>query len=107
MTGEISLRGRVLPIGGLKEKLLAAHRGGMKEVLIPEDNLKDLEEIPENVKKGLRIIPVAKVDEVLEHALVRKFTPIEWIDDNLSDHLVSSVSSGGGSPAIEPSPTTH
>ncbi|MGL4426970.1 MAG: endopeptidase La [Alphaproteobacteria bacterium] len=107
MTGEISLRGRVLPIGGLKEKLLAAHRGGIKEVLIPEENLKDLEEIPENVKKGLRIIPVAKVDEVLEHALVRKFTPIEWIDENLGDHLVTNVSTGGGTPVIEPSPTTH
>ncbi|MGL4824603.1 MAG: endopeptidase La, partial [Alphaproteobacteria bacterium] len=107
MTGEISLRGRVLPIGGLKEKLLAAHRGGIKEVLIPEENLKDLEEIPENVKKGLQIIPVAKVDEVLEHALVRKFTPIEWIDENLGDHLVANVSPGGGSSAIEPSPTTH
>jgi ATP-dependent Lon protease len=107
MTGEISLRGRVLPIGGLKEKLLAAHRGGIKEVLIPEANLKDLEEIPENVKKGLRIIPVSKVDEVLEHALVRKVTAIEWIDENLGDHLVTGVSPGGGSTAVEPPPTTH
>jgi ATP-dependent Lon protease len=80
MTGEITLRGRVLPIGGLKEKLLAALRGGIKTVLIPKDNEKDLPEIPDNVKKGLRIIPVATVDEVLEHALVQKVVPIEWTD---------------------------
>ena len=71
MTGEITLRGRVLPIGGLKEKLLAALRGGIKTVLIPEDNAKDLAEIPDNVKSGLEIIPVARMDEVLKHALVR------------------------------------
>ena len=65
MTGEITLRGRVLPIGGLKEKLLAALRGGLKTVLIPKENEKDLAEIPDNVKKGLKIIPVATVDEVL------------------------------------------
>ena len=65
MTGEITLRGRVLPIGGLKEKLLAAHRGGLKTVLITKENEKDLAEIPENVKEGLTIIPVAMVDEVL------------------------------------------
>jgi len=83
MTGEITLRGRVLPIGGLKEKLLAALRVGMKTVLIPEDNVKDLEEIPANVKKGLEIIPVRLVDEVLMHALTRQVTPIDWnnIDD--------------------------
>jgi ATP-dependent Lon protease len=78
MTGEITLRGRVLPIGGLKEKLLAALRGGMKTVLIPEDNAKDLAEIPENVKSGLDIVPVARMDEVLTHALVRRPEPIEW-----------------------------
>ena len=69
MTGEITLRGRVLPIGGLKEKLLAALRGGIKKVLIPEENAKDLAEIPDNVKSGLEIIPVARMDEVLKHVL--------------------------------------
>ena len=78
MTGEITLRGRVLPIGGLKEKLLAALRGGIKTVLIPEENAKDLEEISENVKKGLEIIPVSRMDEVLKRALVRLPEPIEW-----------------------------
>ncbi|MCC0013057.1 MAG: endopeptidase La [Rhodobiaceae bacterium] len=78
MTGEITLRGRVLPIGGLKEKLLAALRGGLKRVLIPEDNAKDLAEIPENVKNGLEIIPVARMDQVLEAALVRMPEAIEW-----------------------------
>jgi ATP-dependent Lon protease len=78
MTGEITLRGRVLPIGGLKEKLLAALRGGIKTVLIPEDNAKDLAEIPDNVKSGLEIIPVARMDEVLKNALVRRPEPIEW-----------------------------
>ena len=66
MTGEITLRGRVLPIGGLKEKLLAALRGGIKKVLIPEDNAKDLAEIPDNVKSGMEIIPVSRVGEVLQ-----------------------------------------
>jgi ATP-dependent Lon protease len=80
MTGEITLRGRVLPIGGLKEKLLAALRGGLKTVLVPKDNEKDLAEIPDNVKRGLKIIATASVDEVLEHALVEKPTPIEWIE---------------------------
>ncbi len=80
MTGEVTLRGRVLPIGGLKEKLLAALRGGLKTVLIPKDNEKDLAEIPDNVKSGLEIIPVASVDEVLKAALVRHLEPIEWVD---------------------------
>ena len=78
MTGEITLRGRVLPIGGLKEKLLAALRGGIKKVLIPEDNAKDLAEIPDNVKSGMEILPVARMDDVLRHALVRMPEPIEW-----------------------------
>jgi len=78
MTGEITLRGRVLPIGGLKEKLLAAHRGGIKTVLIPKDNEKDLPDIPDNVKRGLEIVPLTTVDEVLDRALVRKLVPIEW-----------------------------
>ena len=80
MTGEITLRGRVLPIGGLKEKLLAALRGGLKHVLIPKDNEKDLADIPDNVKRGLEIIPVATVDDVLRHALVRALEPIEWTE---------------------------
>ena len=80
MTGEITLRGRVLPIGGLKEKLLAALRGGIKKVLIPEENAKDLAEIPDNVKSGLEIIPVSRVGEVLRHALVRMPEPIEWVE---------------------------
>ena len=78
MTGEVTLRGRVLPIGGLKEKLLAALRGGIKTVLIPEENAKDLAEIPDSVKNGLEIIPVSRMDQVLEHALVRQPEPIEW-----------------------------
>ncbi len=78
MTGEITLRGRVLPIGGLKEKLLAALRAGIKTVMIPEDNVKDLAEIPDNVKNGLEIIPVSRMDDVLGHALVRKPEPIVW-----------------------------
>jgi ATP-dependent Lon protease len=81
MTGEISLRGRVLPIGGLKEKLLAALRSGIKKVLIPEDNVKDLADIPDNVKRGLVIVPVRTVDEVLAHALVTKLVPIEWKEE--------------------------
>ncbi|MCC9623041.1 endopeptidase La [Thalassospira sp. MA62] len=81
MTGEVTLRGRVLAIGGLKEKLLAALRGGVKTVLIPQENEKDLEEIPDNVKRGMEIIPVAHVDEVLSHALVNPLVPIEWEED--------------------------
>jgi ATP-dependent Lon protease len=78
MTGEITLRGRVLPIGGLKEKLLAAQRGGIKTVLIPEENAKDLVDVNESIKSGLNIIPVSRMDEVLAHALVRKPEPIVW-----------------------------
>ncbi|MDD9905486.1 MAG: endopeptidase La, partial [Rhodospirillaceae bacterium] len=78
MTGEITLRGRVLPIGGLKEKLLAAMRGGLKTVLIPAENEKDLADVPDNVKKGLEIIPVREVDQVLKEALVESLSPIEW-----------------------------
>jgi len=81
MTGEITLRGRVLPIGGLKEKLLAALRGGIKTVLIPEDNVKDLADIPENVKSELEIIPVGRIGQVLEHALTRMPEPIEWTEE--------------------------
>jgi ATP-dependent Lon protease len=81
MTGEVTLRGRVLPIGGLKEKLLAALRGGIKKVLIPEDNAKDLTEIPDSVKNGLEIVPVSRMEEVLKHALVRQPRPIVWEED--------------------------
>src|SRR5213082_399167 len=82
MTGEITLRGRVLPIGGLKEKLLAALRGGLKAVLIPGENEKDLAEIPDNVKRGLKIIPVHTVDELLAHALAKPLTPIAWEEES-------------------------
>ncbi|MDE3174657.1 MAG: endopeptidase La, partial [Pseudomonadota bacterium] len=81
MTGEITLRGRVLPIGGLKEKLLAALRGGIKKVLIPQDNAKDLVDLPASVKNGLEIVPVSRMDEVLLHALVRQPKRIEWEED--------------------------
>jgi ATP-dependent Lon protease len=81
MTGEITLRGRILPIGGLKEKLLAALRGGIQTVLIPKENEKDLTEIPDNVKKGLKLIPIATVDEVLKFALTKPLTPIEWDEE--------------------------
>ncbi len=80
MTGEMTLRGRVLPIGGLKEKLLAALRAGVTTVLIPKDNEKDLAEIPDNVKKGLKLIPVSTADDVLKEALARPLTPIEWAE---------------------------
>ncbi len=83
MTGEVTLRGNVLPIGGLKEKLLAALRGGTKTVLIPAENEKDLAEIPDNVKKGLEIITVSHVDEVLERALVSKLEPVPWDEEEV------------------------
>jgi ATP-dependent Lon protease len=89
MTGEITLRGRVLPIGGLKEKLLAALRGHIKTVLIPEENAKDLAEIGDQVKSGLEIIPVSRMDEVLSHALTRKPVAIEW--DESAVKLVEPV----------------
>ncbi|OOZ42550.1 S16 family serine protease, partial [Solemya elarraichensis gill symbiont] len=79
MTGEITLRGEVLPIGGLKEKLLAAHRGGIKMVVIPEENEKDLVEIPKNVKEGLDIRPVKWIDEVFDLALTRRPEPAEVV----------------------------
>jgi ATP-dependent Lon protease len=76
MTGEITLRGQVLPIGGLKEKLLAAHRGGIKTVIIPDENARDLKEIPDNIKADLEIKPVKWIDEVLAIALERMPEPI-------------------------------
>jgi len=99
MTGEVTLRGRVLPIGGLKEKLLAAHRGGMKTVLIPKENEKDLADIPENVKRGLEIIPVSVVDEVLEHALVSSLTPIEW--DEEDEQQAENLAKASGDDDVE------
>jgi ATP-dependent Lon protease len=81
MTGEVSLRGNAMAIGGLKEKLLAALRGGIKTVLIPVENERDLPEIPDNVKQGLQIIPVSHVSEVLKHALVRQPEPVEWNEE--------------------------
>ncbi len=91
MTGEITLRGRVLPIGGLKEKLLAALRSGIKTVLIPSENEKDLAEVPENVKSQLEIIPIATADEALARALTGPLIPIEWRDED-------------GTPDVPPSP---
>ncbi|MEP1421716.1 MAG: endopeptidase La [Erythrobacter sp.] len=99
MTGEVTLRGRVLAIGGLKEKLLAALRGGITKVLIPDENVKDLAEIPRNVKDGLEIIPVAHVDEVLEHALIDRSSPIEWTEaDDLASQPGVQVHAGGENP---------
>lgn len=95
MTGEVTLRGRVLPIGGLKEKLLAALRGGLKTVLIPKENEKDLAEIPDNVKEGLTIIPVATVEEVLANALVRAPIAIEW-DEEAEAAKAAALAAGAG-----------
>ncbi|MFN3590670.1 MAG: endopeptidase La [Thermaurantiacus sp.] len=101
MTGEVTLRGRVLPIGGLKEKLLAALRGGIKTVLIPAENEKDLEDIPANVRDGLEILPVAHVDDVLKIAFTRAIEPIEWTE---ADELAAAPPVG----ATEPEqPVTH
>lgn len=91
MTGEVTLRGNVLPIGGLKEKLLAALRGGIKTVLIPAENVKDLADIPDNVKNGLDLIPVSNVRSVLEHALVSKPEPIEW--DEAAEEAAAALAS--------------
>ncbi len=96
MTGEVSLRGRVLPIGGLKEKLLAALRGGIKTVLIPKENEKDLSEIPENVKTGLRIIPVSDIEEVFKLALMRPLVPIEWSEEDEARLQASLGGAGAG-----------
>lgn len=82
MTGEVTLRGRVLPIGGLKEKLLAALRGGIKTVLIPQENEKDLSEIPVNITENLDIIPVSHVDEVLARALSAPLEAISWSEED-------------------------
>jgi ATP-dependent Lon protease len=103
MTGEVSLRGNAMPIGGLKEKLLAALRGGIKTVLIPQENEKDLSEIPDNVKQGLTIIPVSHVREVLKHALVRQPEPIEW-DEAAEEAAAAARQAQAGSAIAQ---TTH
>ncbi|OYX92569.1 MAG: endopeptidase La, partial [Novosphingobium sp. 35-62-5] len=102
MTGEVTLRGRVLAIGGLKEKLLAALRGGIKTVLIPEENRKDLIEIPANIKEGMEIIPVSHVDEVLARALTSVPQAIEWTE---ADDLASQP--GPAAAGQMPSTTAH
>ncbi len=102
MTGEVSLRGNAMPIGGLKEKLLAALRGGIKTVLIPEENAKDLPEIPDNVKEGLEIIPVSHVSEVLKLALVSTPEPIEW-DEAAEEAALAAKAAEAGSASA----TTH
>ncbi|RKK05482.1 endopeptidase La [Pseudoroseomonas wenyumeiae] len=99
MTGEITLRGRVLPIGGLKEKLLAALRAGITTAFIPKDNEKDLAEIPDNVKKAIKIIPVAHVDEVIGQALVRKPEPIDWVEP---EEVPAAATQPAASPAALP-----
>ena len=80
MTGEVTLRGSVLPIGGLKEKLLAAHRVGIKKVLIPEKNKKDLVEIPKNILENIEVVPVKNIDDVLKIALTKELKSVEWIE---------------------------
>ncbi len=98
MTGEVSLRGNALAIGGLKEKLLAALRGGIKTVLIPEENEKDLPELPDSVKEGLEIIPVSHVSEVLKLALVREPEPVEW-DEAAEEAAAAALAAKSGVPA--------
>ena len=101
MTGEVSLRGNAMPIGGLKEKLLAALRGGIKTVLIPVENERDLPEIPDNVKQGLTIIPVSHVSEVLKLALVRQPEPIEWDEEaEEAAALARAKPAEGGAPTV-------
>ena len=95
MTGEITLRGIVLPIGGLKEKLLAAHRAGIKKVLIPFENKKDLVEIPDVIKKNIEIIPVKNVDEVLKHALTKELKRVEWVEPEQVPKKISQPTSSG------------
>jgi ATP-dependent Lon protease len=101
MTGEITLRGRVLPIGGLKEKLLAALRGGIKTVLIPEENEKDIQELPDNVKNGLTIVPVSTIDQVLARALVRPLTPIQWSESDEAAYRAEIMRGGKSGPEVQ------
>ena len=98
MTGEVSLRGNAMAIGGLKEKLLAALRGGIKTVFIPEENEKDLAEIPANVKEGLKIIPVSHVREVLAQALTRQPEPVDW-DEAAEEAAAAARKAEGEAPA--------
>jgi ATP-dependent Lon protease len=109
MTGEITLRGEVLEIGGLKEKLLAAHRGGIKTVLIPEENLKDLQEFPENIKNSLEIIPVRWIDKVLELALEHPPQPLpeEPLEAVATTAVVASTAAGAEPPAAVDGTTRH
>jgi ATP-dependent Lon protease len=100
MTGEITLRGEVTAIGGLKEKLLAAHRGGIKTVLIPEENVKDLQEIPENVKNKLEIVPVKWIDRVLEVALERM--PEALPEEEAAAKPEAAVAAAAAKPEVEP-----
>jgi ATP-dependent Lon protease len=102
MTGEVTLRGNVLGIGGLKEKLLAALRGGVTTVLIPQENAKDLPEIPDNVKAGLTIIPVSHVSQVLEHALVRAPSPSNGTrpETAAAEAAAKAVQPGGGAATV-------
>jgi ATP-dependent Lon protease len=101
MTGEVTLRGRVLPIGGLKEKLLAALRGGIETVLIPKDNEKDLVEIPANIREALKIVPVSHVDEVLALSLSDRLTAIDWTEaDELASTLKGATSPDGSEVAV-------
>jgi ATP-dependent Lon protease len=97
MTGEVTLRGNVLPIGGLKEKLLAAQRGGIKTVIIPDDNEKDLADIPKNITDSVKIVPVKHVDEVLRIALIKKPKPIQWFEED--DAPVEAVKSSASAAA--------
>lgn len=105
MTGEVTLRGQVLPIGGLKEKLLAALRGGIRTVMIPAENKKDLAEIPDNVKSGLKIIPVKNVSEVLKKALARQPEPIEW--DEAAEEEAAAARAALEASETGPSATAH
>ncbi|MFN5244768.1 MAG: S16 family serine protease, partial [Novosphingobium sp.] len=99
MTGEVTLRGRVLAIGGLKEKLLAALRGGITTVLIPEENVKDLVELPANITAGLEIVPVSHVDQVLERALIAPLEAIEWTEvDDLASQPNAATAAASGDP---------
>ena len=100
MTGEITLRGQVLPIGGLKEKLLAAHRGGIKTVLIPEENRRDLKDIPDNVLGDIDVRPVRWIDEVLEVALSRQ--PVPHVADDVAQAVAQDEE-----PANEERPSAH
>ncbi|MBK8771891.1 MAG: endopeptidase La [Rhizobiales bacterium] len=106
MTGEVTLRGRVLPIGGLKEKLLAALRAGITKVLIPQENVKDLAEIPDNVKSGMELVPVSHVDDVLKHALVRQPTPIVW-DEEAEEAAAAARAKGPASAPDGEGAVTH